>query len=206
VSKNHRRSALAPDLRRRQLLDAAVAVFAKKGYRRASISDIIAVANVARGTFYLYFKSKDAAFLAILEDFQARLAAMLDEEGALATTHADEGRALLRDDMHRWLRFFEHHRDATTILLKEATSIDPRFEAALEKFRRSALDHLARRLRALQERGLVRPSISPELASHLLIGMFDQVLNALVLRPGWKVKLDVLADQLADFAWNGVRP
>ena len=57
----------------------------------------------------------------------------------------------------------------------------------------------------MQQHGLVRTSLSPELVSHLQLGMFDQLLNALVLRPGWRVKLDVLADQLADFAWNGVR-
>lgn len=203
--QKRRRTLLHPDVRRRQLLDAAIAVFAKKGYRRASISDVIAAAGVARGTFYLYFKSKDAVFLAILADFQARLAAMLDGEAAIAATGAGDGRALLRDDIHRWLQFFERHRDATTILLKEATSIDAQFEPALAALRRVALDHLARRFRAMQQHGLVRRSLSPELVSHLQLGMFDQMLNALVLRPGWKVKLDVLADQLADFAWNGVR-
>jgi len=204
MPRQRRRRLLESHARRRELLDAATGVFAKKGYRRASISDIIAAADVARGTFYLYFMSKDAVFLAILDDLQSRLSAMLDDQAAIPARAAD-GRALLRDDIHRWLRFFEQHRDATTILLKEATSIDPRFEPALAALRRVALDHLARRFRSIQQQGLARASVSPELVSHLQLGMFDQLLNALVLRPGWKVKLDVLADQLADFAWSGVR-
>jgi AcrR family transcriptional regulator len=194
-----------PDARRRELLDAATMVFAKKGYRRASISDIIAAADVARGTFYLYFKSKDAVFLAILGDFNSRLTALIEAEEAILPARATDGRALLRDDIHRWLRFFEQHRDATTILLKEATSIDPRFEPALEQLRRGMLAHFAHRFRALQQRGVMRRTISPELMGHLQLGMFDQLLNALVLRPGWKVKLDVLADQVADFVWTGAR-
>ena len=110
MSNKRRRHLLHPDARRRELLDAAVAVFARKGYRRASISDIIAAADAARGTFYLYFKSKEDVFLAILDDFQARLSAMLGEEAAVAATRAGDGRALLRDDILRWLRFFERHR------------------------------------------------------------------------------------------------
>jgi AcrR family transcriptional regulator len=204
MGEKQRRRMLDRDLRRRELLDAATSVFAKKGYRRASITDIIAVAGVARGTFYLYFNGKDAVFLAILADFQARLTAMLDDEAAIDAAGAGTGHALLRHDIHRWLQFFDQHRDATAILLKEATSIDPQFEPALAALRRVELDHLARRFRAMQEDGLVRRSLSPEFLSHLHLGMFDQLLSALVLRPGWKVKLDVLADQLADFMWSGV--
>ncbi len=39
--------------RREQVLDAAKAVFAKKGFHRSSIADIIQRAGIARGTFYL---------------------------------------------------------------------------------------------------------------------------------------------------------
>ncbi|ADD67520.1 transcriptional regulator, TetR family [Denitrovibrio acetiphilus DSM 12809] len=43
---------------KRKLLDAACCVFREKGYDKAKVSDIVAIANVAQGTFYLYFKSK----------------------------------------------------------------------------------------------------------------------------------------------------
>lgn len=204
IQVNTPRTAFDPAERRHQLLAAATSVFAAKGYRRASITHIIAAASVARGTFYLYFKSKEAVFAAILEDFHARLAAALNEP--LGPTLAHDGYATLRADVHRWLRFFEAHREAATILLKEATSIDPRFEPTIDNLRRETLEHFARRFRDLQLRGLVRSGISPELVGHLQLGMFDQLVIAVVLRPGWKVKLDVLADQLADFAWNGIRP
>jgi len=43
---------------KQKLLDAACAVFREKGYEKAKVSDIVAMADVAQGTFYLYFKSK----------------------------------------------------------------------------------------------------------------------------------------------------
>ena len=47
-----RAQPLSPDVRRAQLLEAARRVFARLGYHRAAVADIIAEASVARGTFY----------------------------------------------------------------------------------------------------------------------------------------------------------
>src|SRR6185503_7607063 len=54
--------------RRRQILAAAKAVFAEAGYHGASIHAIIERAQIARGTFYLYFESKAAVFDSILDE------------------------------------------------------------------------------------------------------------------------------------------
>jgi AcrR family transcriptional regulator len=203
ISTKTARTVLDPADRRRQLIQAATCVFAARGYRNASIADVIEAAGVARGTFYLYFKSKEAIFAAILEDVHARLVAALSEP--LGATIVHDGHATLRADAHRWLRFFQAQRDAATILLKEATSIDPRFEPIIDALRGDALQHFARRFRDLQMRGLVRSSIPSEIVGHVLLGVFDQMLAAFVLRQGSDEDLDVLADHIADFIWNGVK-
>jgi AcrR family transcriptional regulator len=204
-----RRTLLPPDQRRQQLLEAATWVFARKGYRRAGVSDIIARAGVARGTFYLYFDSKERVFLAIVEDFHGRItraisatdqAPPVNLNGAAAGPHD-----VLRASFRRWLEFFTANRDAATVILKEASSIDPRFEKGFAELRGSAVEFFAARYRRFQELGFVRASIDPELMAHLLIGMFDELLNAVVLRDS-NTDLDALAAQLADFEWNGIKP
>ena len=55
------------DVRRRELLQAAVGVFAEKGIASASVDDIVRAAGVAKGTFYLYFATKDDAINAVAE-------------------------------------------------------------------------------------------------------------------------------------------
>jgi len=199
-----RRTPLLPDQRRQQLLAAATWVFARKGYRRAGISDIIARADVARGTFYLYFDSKEQVFLAIVSDFHKRITQALTATETPTQPIADP-EVLLRASFRRWLGFFADNRDATTVILKEASSIDPRFEQGFADLRRSAVDFFAVRYRRFQEIGLVRRSIRPVLMAHLLIGMFDELLNAFVLTDP-DADLDALAAQLADFEWNGIRP
>jgi AcrR family transcriptional regulator len=204
--KAKRRTLLAPEDRRRQLLDAATAVFAEKGYRNAGVGDIIARAGVARGTFYLYFTSKQEVFLAIVEDFHGRVTRALEAVDVVGAQAGGEGtHAALQASFRSWLGFFAAHRDATRVILREASSIDLRFEKGFTEVRQLAIAHFAGRFRAFQQRGAVRASIDPDLAAHLQLGMFDELLNVYVLGDE-RADLDALARKLADFEWSGVRP
>jgi AcrR family transcriptional regulator len=69
VAPTRRRTFKAPDQRRVDLLEAARAVFADKGVTGATVSDIAEAAGVAKGTFYLYFESKDALLGALKRRF-----------------------------------------------------------------------------------------------------------------------------------------
>jgi TetR/AcrR family fatty acid metabolism transcriptional regulator len=52
--------------RRRQILEAALAVFTQKGYHNTNVSDVAAQAGVSQGTIYWYFESKEALFQATI--------------------------------------------------------------------------------------------------------------------------------------------
>ncbi|MEE2788677.1 MAG: TetR/AcrR family transcriptional regulator [Myxococcota bacterium] len=54
--------------KRLKILDAAVKVFAERGFYNARVSDIAAAAGVADGTIYLYFKNKDDLLIQVFED------------------------------------------------------------------------------------------------------------------------------------------
>jgi AcrR family transcriptional regulator len=54
--------------RREQILDAAVKVFGHKGFAGANVSDIATAAEIAKGTIYLYFQSKEEIFTTILSE------------------------------------------------------------------------------------------------------------------------------------------
>jgi len=53
---------------RAQLLDAAVDVFARRGYERATVDEIAAAANLSKGTLYWHFSSKEELFQTLLEE------------------------------------------------------------------------------------------------------------------------------------------
>jgi AcrR family transcriptional regulator len=200
-----KRVLLTPDARRRQLLTAATAVFARRGFRAAGISDIVSEAGVARGTFYLYFESKAQVFLAIADDFYDRLEMAIAGSGAGVPANSTDGRSFLRASFHRWFEFFHLHRLAATVMLKEGAAIDPRFDRGIAELRQSAYTHFAERVRRFQQVGMLRPSLSPDIVAHLQVGMFEELVKAFVLNTE-NPDIDGLADQMADFEWNGVRP
>jgi AcrR family transcriptional regulator len=74
-----------PEVRRRELLDAGEALVLQKGIAATSIDDIAAAADVAKGTFYLYFASKEALVEALRERFGERFTARI----AAAEAQAD---------------------------------------------------------------------------------------------------------------------
>ena len=77
--------------KRALITDAAVEVFAEKGFHLARVSDIAKRAGVADGTIYLYFKNKEDLLLTIFEekmDFLLKNKACRDEMGAKARRHA----------------------------------------------------------------------------------------------------------------------
>src|SRR3954465_11935296 len=68
--------------RRTELLHSARAVFAKKGYDEATVSEIVNRAGVAQGTFYLYFPGKEALAGAFAEIVSERFADLAAEKTA----------------------------------------------------------------------------------------------------------------------------
>jgi TetR/AcrR family fatty acid metabolism transcriptional regulator len=53
--------------RKDQILDAAVTVFSRLGFHRARMEDVARESGLAKGTLYLYYRSKDALIAALLE-------------------------------------------------------------------------------------------------------------------------------------------
>jgi len=56
------------EVRRREILVAARELFVKKGYEQTSVNDILRIVDIAKGTFYYYFASKEEVLEAIILD------------------------------------------------------------------------------------------------------------------------------------------
>lgn len=75
-----------PTARREQLLDAALVLFTDRGVADTRIEDVTSAAGVAKGTFYLYFRSKDEVIEALRERFLDGLLAMTTQAAAALDT------------------------------------------------------------------------------------------------------------------------
>ncbi len=163
-----RAQPLAPDARRAQLLSAARQVFAERGYHRASVSDIIKAAEVARGTFYNYFESKRAVFRAVLEDVMDAVA------GAVQTIDVNAPiPPQVHDNMDRLILTLTEHGDMVRVLFAEAAGIDEEGDEALRSFYSAAIERIRVALTRGQSMGVVREG-DTQMMARLLLGMIRE--------------------------------
>lgn len=66
------------EIRLEELKDAAQRLFLEKGFSSTSVAEIVKLANVAKGTFYLYFQTKEEVLAALQERFLERFTEALD--------------------------------------------------------------------------------------------------------------------------------
>jgi len=199
------RALRARDQRRKALLKAATRVFARKGYWSASISDIIRAAGVARGTFYIYFRSKQDIFAAIVNDFREEEKSLIRADEQDPPVTRENLRARTRTSLLRWLEFYFRNLDAAKIVVRDANMIDPSAARKRDAIRRAVESAVVRNFAHRQKLGLYGRSVSPELASHFMLGMFDEIA-ATLLQHARRPDLGTLADQYVDFLLHGMLP
>jgi AcrR family transcriptional regulator len=197
------RVILNKETRRQQIVDAAIEVFAGKGYRVASIADIIAQAGVARGTFYLYFQSKEEVFNAVLERFHELFREMASRETARNYHNPLALEARLRESLLEWLRFLLQHRQLTKIVFRQAAAVDPDYERKYREIIRATQAHSAKAIRFLQSIRLLRPDLDPEFLNALFYGVTIQIVLK-AMNDKSEPDLEAIADQWIKLLRSGV--
>jgi AcrR family transcriptional regulator len=187
--------------RRRQIMDAAKAVFAEAGYHGASIHAIIEQAEIARGTFYLYFESKAAVFDSILDHAMADLRARIHRIEVDDPT-APAPQVQLRAQVVATLEYIVRDRALAMLLLSAGHTPDAEAAERLDQFFAEVRTLIERALETGMELGLVRKCRS-ELTAAAMLGMIRGVVEQLVHQQSPTAVGDVV-DELLLVALRGV--
>src|SRR5690349_4174045 len=91
----------------RRLLDAALKVFAQRGYHAARVDDIVRVARTSHGTFYLYFSNKEDLLRALAVDCAHEITDIANRIGPIGPDAA--GREELRRFLGEWLAMYRRY-------------------------------------------------------------------------------------------------
>jgi AcrR family transcriptional regulator len=110
---------------RDRILQAALQVFAQKGYHRALVDDIVHASGTSKGAVYHHFPNKEALFLALVDELSARLAEAI--AAAISGAHGALGK--VEAALRAGLLTFAQHRDLARILLLESVSLGAAYEA-----------------------------------------------------------------------------
>jgi TetR/AcrR family transcriptional regulator, fatty acid metabolism regulator protein len=161
--------------RRRQILAAAVKVFAEKGFHASRVSDIAEEAGIAYGLVYHYFKSKEELLETIFRTTWTEMLARVREvesAGVPATEAVRQVTALL-------LRTWRRDPDLVRVLVREVTR-NQHVQQELEEIT-AAMEALEGIVRRGQESGEFREELDPRLAAVVFYGALEEVLSGWVL-------------------------
>ncbi len=185
--------------KRESILRAATRVFARNGYFNSKVADIAREADVADGTVYLYFKSKEEILHSI---FDQNMAEAIAAGRVLIGKLKDPGEKLRRiATLH--LERLGADRDLAVVFqveLRGSTKFMREFSAAgFAEY----LSLLRQTFEEGQRSGVFRKDLSAKLVSKILFGALDEMATNWIISKR-KYKLEPMAEVVMDVFLNGV--
>jgi TetR/AcrR family transcriptional regulator, fatty acid metabolism regulator protein len=168
--------AVSQEEKRRQILEAAVRAFARKGYHACRVGEIAEEAGVAYGLVYHYFGSKEEVLQTIFRDTWTQMLARISEleaEGDAAPEQVRKVTALL-------LRTWRRDPDLVRVLVREVTRSPEQLQQQIDEIGH-AYEALERIIRRGQASGEFRREIDPQLAATIFYGALEEVLTGWVM-------------------------
>src|SRR5437667_7933896 len=165
----------AQEDKRRVILDAAVRVFARKGYHTCRVGDIAEEAGVAHGLLYHYFASKEELLETVFRDNWSDLleaVRSVEESGEPAREQLRQVAAIL-------LRAWRRDPDLVRVLVREVAR-SPQMQRRVDELQQ-VLRAIERMVARGQDAGEFRRDLDPQLASFVVYGAIEEILTGWVL-------------------------
>jgi TetR/AcrR family fatty acid metabolism transcriptional regulator len=188
--------------KRERILDAAVRVFARKGFHATRVSEVAKAAGVADGTIYLYFESKEHLLVSLFEHRVERLLDYLETELPRAPSASQR----LQRIIELQLGLLEGERDlaeVVTVIFRQSTRLMK--EHAAPKFN-AYLDAIARVIAEGQASGELRDDISPHVAARAVFGALDAITMTWALGKAEHGGLLRTSGQIVEMLLRGLTP
>lgn len=170
------------EARPQELLDAALELFAEKGFAATRSEEVAARAGVSKGTLYLYFPSKEELFKAVV---RSNLAALIAEGQDLAAAYQGSTAELLRVLMRTWWQRVGHTPagSITKIVIAEVRNFPDLAQFYVDEVVLPAHRLLASTLQRGIERGEFRPvpveaAVTALVAPTIFMAMYKHSVGA----------------------------
>lgn len=178
---------------RQRLLEIASAEFARHGFERTRVSDVVAKAAVTQPVFYQYFSSKKAAYDELVEVFAQRLRAAVTQARLPDDTSVQQVDERVRHSVQGLLDTLQADPNLTKIGFQQSSSA-----AALKH---ELVDLIATNVKSEQQAGLLRRDVSPFWFSQAFVGIVERYA---LLEQNAASSKD-LAAFIVDLLMNGIR-
>lgn len=189
--------------RERLILDASVKVFSKKAYLNTSVADIIKEASVARGTFYLYFKSKKDLFNTLIDRYLSELSQDVSKITAFNMTHDVDLQKKFRTLASDLISSITRNRLLTKIILVSSHGLEQEFDAKINQF----YDQIKRIIQYNLDQQInanILRNCNSEIASTCIVGSVKEFIVNWIQSD--QIELESQINDLIDYLLNGLSP
>lgn len=193
-----RSKRLPRSVRERQILDAAVEVFAAHGFHPASMDEISEVAGISKPMIYAYLGSKDELFVACIQREAARL---IEAIGAAVEEDLSPDEQLWRG-LRVFFDYVHRNRPSWTVLHRQANSQGEPFSSELVEWRERAMELIAKllaRATATAQQPVEAEQMAPFAAA--LVGAGESLVDWWSEHP--EHTADGLAMRMMNMVWMG---
>ncbi len=190
--------------KRRQILDAAVRVFARQGFHATRVSDIADEAGVAYGLVYHYFRSKDEVLNELFVERWSLLLAAIEEADRAGGSHRERLAAVAGFIVES----YRHDPELMKVIIVEVTRAANSFgRTHLPEIRR-AYESIAKIVADGQEAGEFRLDVTPLFASMAFYGAIEQLLSGWIFEviPASDTNFADAKDLLVTTICDGLEP
>ncbi len=184
--------------RQRRILDAALSVFSRRGYRDTSVEEVAAAAQTSKGGLYFHFPGKQVLFRALL-DVSAR---RLRERVEVAISEANTPVARADAALLTVLRTFAEHRTMARLFMIEALGAGPEFSDRLLEMHDEFIGVIKHHLDDAVAAGAV-PPVDTELASRAWFGAVNEIILNWLIK-GEPKRLEDAYDELRPMLMRSV--
>jgi AcrR family transcriptional regulator len=142
-----------PEATKSRILDAALDVFASKGYHDTRLDEIVEESHTSKGSIYFHFPNKERLFLALVDQF----ADLLERRVTEAIEQEERGIARVRVALQTCLETFGRYRRPAKLLLVQAVGLG----APFENKRNEVNDRFARLIETYLQEAIEENDIEP---------------------------------------------
>lgn len=194
------RAEAARSARRAEIVAAASRVFSEHGYHATTVSRVIEAAGISRGTFYLYFDSKESLFLELLERFVLRIVEVV----TIVDPGCEDPTAEILANVRRVVDVVFENRDLTVLVFRQNMGVNPEVDAKLLRLYGFLHEMVEGALVNGARSGLTREVDAPIVATALIGAMKELFYRYLVVEPVSEPDRQGMAHALLDFGLRGL--
>lgn len=186
--------------KKKRILEAATRVFAKKGFYNSKISDVALEAEVAHGTVYLYFKSKEELLVSI---FQSSLRELI-QYVKIEIQKEDNPKSRLRRMISLQIELIETNPELTALLLVEFPQTGKFLDSHAVDEVATYIDMVASIIREGVEEGVFADHVDANVVATLIYSAIQGIATRWILEDR-KYPLKKIADEISEVFLEGIK-